>query len=100
MERCAPVFIQEIINGRVREMDSHTFIVTFNGNPKPEISWYCNDRLLQQTQTYQVIYLVVKTFTNYKNFGFDRCNTGAVFLTDESQRRQSNANCGAGFSKL
>merc|ERR1711915_434797 len=49
-----PKFTQEIINSRVKEMDTVTFTAAFSGNPKPEISWYHNQKLVRQHASCQM----------------------------------------------
>lgn len=53
-EHTKPQFTEEIVNTHVKEMETITFTTTFAGNPKPEISWYHNNKLIRQHASYQV----------------------------------------------
>ncbi|KAK8746935.1 hypothetical protein OTU49_016904 [Cherax quadricarinatus] len=53
-EPTKPKFTQEIVNSRVREMETITFTATFIGNPKPEITWYHDNKLIRQHASYQM----------------------------------------------
>merc|ERR1711915_680305 len=49
-----PKFTQEIFDSRVKEMDTITFTAAFAGNPKPEITWYRNSKIIRQHATCQM----------------------------------------------
>ncbi|KAK7082944.1 hypothetical protein SK128_021395 [Halocaridina rubra] len=53
-EHYPPKFTQEINNSRVKEMDTITFTATFRGNPKPDIAWYHNSKLIRQHASCQM----------------------------------------------
>ena len=53
-EQIEPQFIQELKSGSVKEMENHAFTVQFVGNPKPEITWYRDNLLIQQHRQFQV----------------------------------------------
>ncbi|XP_042888253.1 titin-like isoform X7 [Penaeus japonicus] len=53
-EQYGPQFTKEITNSRVREMETITFTASFRGNPKPDITWYHNSKIIRQQQCYQM----------------------------------------------
>ncbi|KAF2360265.1 Immunoglobulin I-set [Trinorchestia longiramus] len=53
-EHVEPQFVQELVNGSVKEMGNYVFTVSFVGNPKPEITWYHDNLLIHQQQAFQM----------------------------------------------
>merc|ERR1712035_29121 len=49
-----PQFTTEIVDRRVQESETATFECYFAGNPKPDLSWYYNGKLLKSNPNVKI----------------------------------------------
>lgn len=70
-----PEFITKLENVTVHETESHTFECHVTGNPAPVISWYKNDRCVDQAPDYR---------TSFNN-GMCRLTIEETFMEDDAR---------------